>query len=228
MKVSEGGSDSTSTHWEYRLRGERRCWRFSPATRGNAVTETEWLGANDPMPMLAFLRGEATDRKLILFCLAWAAVYRIERANGDPAYDVAMQYAEARDNVADVRRCWLEDPDEPAFSMPERPSMWAAMLVKPGHNAQFVTPPTDQAPRLLRELFGNPFRPVTADPAWLTPTVIALAEGIYQESAFDRLPILADALQDAGCDSEDVLNHCRYEGVHVRGCWVSDLLTGRK
>ncbi|HUR55291.1 MAG TPA: hypothetical protein VMZ71_14245, partial [Gemmataceae bacterium] len=82
--------------------------------------------------------------------------------------------------------------------------------------------------QLLRDVFGNPFRPVAAEPSWLTSTVVALAEGIYQERAFDRLPILADALQDAGCDNDDVLTHCRSDGLHIRGCWVVDLLTGRK
>jgi hypothetical protein len=81
---------------------------------------------------------------------------------------------------------------------------------------------------LLRDIFGNPFRSVALDRAWLTSTVVALARGIYADRAFDRMTILADALQDAGCDNEDVLNHCRVEGPHVRGCWVIDLLTGRE
>jgi hypothetical protein len=81
---------------------------------------------------------------------------------------------------------------------------------------------------LLREIFGNPFRPVAVDPAWLTSTVVALARGIYEERAFDRMPILADALQEAGCDSEDVLDHCRGPGPHVRGCWVVDLVLGKE
>ncbi len=55
----------------------------------------------------------------------------------------------------------------------------------------------------------------------------ALAEAVYEERAFDRLPILADALEDAGCSDSAVLNHCRQPGVHVRGCWVVDLLLGR-
>jgi hypothetical protein len=80
----------------------------------------------------------------------------------------------------------------------------------------------------LRDIFGNPFRPVTVDPNWLTSTVVALAEGIYAERAFDRMPILVDALQDAGCDNSDILSHCRdTQFTHVRGCWVIDLLTGR-
>jgi hypothetical protein len=77
---------------------------------------------------------------------------------------------------------------------------------------------------LLREVFGNPFRPVAADRSWRTPDVVGLARAIYEDRAFDRLPILADALQDAGCADEDVLGHCRSGGPHVRGCWVVDLL----
>jgi hypothetical protein len=82
--------------------------------------------------------------------------------------------------------------------------------------------------KILRDIFGNPFRPVIIDQSWLTSTVADLARLIYDERAFDRLPILADALMDAGCDNDDVLNHCRSAVPHVRGCWVVDLLTGRK
>jgi hypothetical protein len=77
---------------------------------------------------------------------------------------------------------------------------------------------------LLRCGFGNPFRPVSLDPSWATSTVQMLAHGIYADRAFDRLPILADALQDAGCENDDILNHLRGPGPHVRGCWVVDLL----
>lgn len=80
---------------------------------------------------------------------------------------------------------------------------------------------------LLRDIFGNPFRPVTFNPPRLTSTVLALAQGIYDEKVFDRLPILADALQDAGCDNEDILNHLRLPGEHCRGCWALDLVLGR-
>ena len=81
---------------------------------------------------------------------------------------------------------------------------------------------------LVRDIFGNPFRPISLDPAWLTSDVLALARGIYAERAFDRMPILADALQDAGCADEAVLAHCRAAGwEHVRGCWVVDLLLGK-
>jgi hypothetical protein len=71
---------------------------------------------------------------------------------------------------------------------------------------------------------GNPFHPIALDPMWLMPSVKHLAEAIYEDRAFDRLPILADALEDAGCTNADILNHCRQPGEHVRGCWVVDLL----
>jgi hypothetical protein len=81
--------------------------------------------------------------------------------------------------------------------------------------------------RSLRDIFGNPFRPVSLDPAWLTPQVLDLAQSIYDERAFDRMPRLADALETSGCDNAEILNHCRGPGPHVRGCWVIDLVLGK-
>jgi hypothetical protein len=77
---------------------------------------------------------------------------------------------------------------------------------------------------LLRDIFGNPFRPVDAEP-WPRPDVAYLAESIYDEHDFDRLPELADAVEDAGCTDADLLRHLRGPGPHVRGCWALDLLT---
>lgn len=80
---------------------------------------------------------------------------------------------------------------------------------------------------LIREVFGNPFRAGRFDAAWRTEAAVALAAGIYAEAAFDRLPVLADALEDAGCADPDILSHCRGDGPHVRGCWVVDLVLGK-
>jgi hypothetical protein len=85
-------------------------------------------------------------------------------------------------------------------------------------------------PDTLREVFGNPFRRVSLSPAWPAwegGTVVKLAQAIYEERVFDRLPVLADALEEAGCDNAELVRHCRQPGEHVRGCWVIDLLTGR-
>jgi hypothetical protein len=81
---------------------------------------------------------------------------------------------------------------------------------------------------IFRDVFGNPFRPVVLEQNWLTPRVVALAQRIYDNRAFDPLPILADALEESGCTNADILTHCREPGPHVRGCWVIDLLTGKE
>jgi hypothetical protein len=82
---------------------------------------------------------------------------------------------------------------------------------------------------LVREVLGNPFRPVAFSPEWRTDTVLALARQMYSTEDFGAMPILADALQDAGCDNAEVLNHCREEGAtHVRGCWALDRILGKE
>ena len=80
---------------------------------------------------------------------------------------------------------------------------------------------------LLRCIIGNPFHAVALESRWRTSDTIGLARAIYDERAFDRLPILADALMDAGCEDEQIIAHCRSEGPHVRGCWVVDLVLGK-
>ena len=82
--------------------------------------------------------------------------------------------------------------------------------------------------RILQDLFGPiPFKHINLGRLPLPTVVSARARTIYKDRAFDRLPILDDALLDAGCDNPDILAHCRSEGPHVRGCWVVDLLLGK-
>lgn len=80
---------------------------------------------------------------------------------------------------------------------------------------------------LLRDVYGNPFRPVSFFAEWGTSTAVALCEHMYESRDFSAMPILADALQDAGCDSDDILGHCRGPGLHARGCWVVDSVVGK-
>jgi hypothetical protein len=95
--------------------------------------------------------------------------------------------------------------------------------------------PHDLLVSIIRDLFGNPFRPVSFDPGWLTPTVVNLARAAYEERIIpsgeldiERLAVLSDALEEAGCDNEDILNHLRSPGPHVRGCWALDLVLGKE
>jgi hypothetical protein len=83
---------------------------------------------------------------------------------------------------------------------------------------------------LIRDIFGNPFRPITLDPAWLTwhdGLLVSMARQMYESRDFTDMPILADALEEAGCSAPDLLCHCRLGGEHVRGCWMIDLVLGK-
>jgi hypothetical protein len=77
---------------------------------------------------------------------------------------------------------------------------------------------------LARDIFGNPFRPVAIEPSWRTSAVVTLARQMYESRDFTPMPIVSDALLDAGCDHSDVIAHCRSDRPHVRGCWLVDLL----
>jgi hypothetical protein len=79
----------------------------------------------------------------------------------------------------------------------------------------------------LRDVFGNPFRPVTVAPEWQTPTVMTLARSIYEGRSFDGLPVFADALEESGCTERALLGHCREDREHVLGCWALDALLGK-
>ncbi len=118
-----------------------------------------------------------------------------------------------------VKHDWSLQPNKEAYEFTDQHnSIWEEARIK---ELSALTP-------ILREIVGNLFRPVTLDPRWLTSTVVDLAKAIYDERAFDKMPILADALMDAGCDNEEIISHCRSEAAHVRGCWVVDLLLGKE
>lgn len=81
----------------------------------------------------------------------------------------------------------------------------------------------------LRDIVGPlPFRPVALDPRWRTADVLGIARQLYDSRVYSPMPILADALMDAGCADEQVLDHCREPGLHVRGCWVLDIVLGKE
>jgi hypothetical protein len=81
---------------------------------------------------------------------------------------------------------------------------------------------------VLRHIFGNPFRPIVFSPKWRSDIALSIAQQMYAARDFSLMPILADALQDASCDSADILDHCRGSGPHMRGCWAVDILLGKK
>jgi hypothetical protein len=217
------------------------------------MTEAEWLTATDPSKVLKFLRDGPSDRKFRLF--AMAACRHSLQCFGHYELDVAIDWADRSvDGTAitelpeDVRGAveWattemcesLNCLGEAVRSMltatvfDSGMAQYAAQAIIEAHQiADVDSSAANEACKqsvILRDIFGNPFRPVPFDPRWRTADVTALARGIYDEREFDRLPLLADALMDAGCDHEDVLAHCRGDGPHVRGCWVVDLVLGKE
>ena len=118
---------------------------------------------------------------------------------------------------APASECSKDGPGSPSPAPPVPPGEVASGVVAAEEVASGEVAAADPSP-------GGP----AADPSWLTSDVLAVARGIDAGGAFDRLPVLADALQDAGCADADVLAHCRGGGPHARGCVVVDLLLGRE
>ena len=247
------------------------------------MIEAEWLASTDPEPMLKFLRGQASDRKVRLFAVAccrrvWTSLEHEEfrdavrkaesfadgladRAEMLQAYEKAraiFSKLHGRDNgpgaaltasgfprpkksflerIADA----LDDPwweDEFDKGDPLAPALVTARhAARAAADLQRQSPRLDDPPAMIAErraqtalvrcLFGNPFRPRPVGGAWLTEAVSALAEAMYAERAFDRMPRLADAFEAAGCMNADLIEHCRSDREHARGCWVVDLLRGK-
>jgi hypothetical protein len=120
-----------------------------------------------------------------------------------------------------ARAATLPKPYDAALGVTMYPLPLAGYFGTPSEESDLIC-------NILRDIFGNPFHRITLDPSWLISTALALAKGIYEERAFDRMPILADALEDGGCSDPQILNHCRGPGPHVRGCFVIDLILGKE
>jgi len=209
------------------------------------MTEAEWLSGTDPRAMLTFLRdaGKASERKLRLFAVARCR--RVLHCFRDELSRNAIAVAERFADGLLSRHTWEVELRHAGYACSTStgtgwPELAAKLtLMSPFSTDTFlevighVAEPSELSEGdLVRDLFGPlPFRPVPLDPSWLawnTGTVAAVAGHIYAGRSFHALPALADALQDAGCDNEDILGHCRSGGDHVRGCWVVDLLLGRE
>jgi hypothetical protein len=199
------------------------------------MTEEEWLTCTDLEELLSSLRGKASNRKLRLWAVAccrhvWALTCEQDRR----LVDLAERFADSLVSAKEFGRAKEANgtaPIPPGKHLGHRYAWNAAIQSIQQGVLQIASAsyrPSQQR-GLLHDIFGNPFRPVGFDPAWRTTDVLLLARGIYEERAFDRMPILADALQDAGCDSDDILAHCRdASATHVRGCWVVDLVLGKE
>jgi hypothetical protein len=208
------------------------------------MTEADWLACKDPEALLAFLGGRAGERKLRLFTAAccrkiWPlltdersrrAVETTERYADGLATGEEMDAADAESDAVVGKQgtsaasaamwCAAHDRDDygPCVA-------WVVRHLRGQFYNEPALLPDAALAGVLRCLF-NPFGPASLDPAWLTADVRALARGIDQGRKFEEMPVLGDALEDAGCTDQGVLEHCR-EGDHARGCWLLDLVLGR-
>jgi len=220
------------------------------------MTESEWLACTEPAKMLEFLRGTGSDRKLRLFAIACArdTVHLVSNKILRQCFVIATRFADkqtapvaALDHVkkalAEVRdwggesiNIWYAKNVIRAFASDDGMSAAERILYCFGYASSRrdkarLSPKQSDYCDYLKDIFGNPFRPVCIPPSWLTwqgGTVPQLADRFYKEWDLDHLSILADALEEAGCDQADLLDHLRGPGVHVRGCWVLDLLLGKE
>jgi hypothetical protein len=213
------------------------------------MTEEEWLACEDPLEVLWefdawVIDGVVGDRQLRLFvCACSRRLWHRLTDETKQGVELAERFVDGQASEEDLWN-WSGEPsdaepgsepaDEPALA---RYCIWQdAAYGSPYYymreiervlSEQHVSEQDSAQVGLLRDIFGNPFRPVTFSPAWRTDTAVALASHIYESRDFSAMSILADALQDAGCDNDVILNHCRQPGEHVRGCWVVDLVLGK-
>ena len=159
----------------------------------------------------------------------WMA--RAERAAAQAVEAILPEVGPILITPRDIR----EPPDVVSATRTARACARAAQAQREG-DAQVAVEPIRRlasfdAVELVREIFGNPFRPSTIDLRWLDwkeGIIPRMARVIYRKRCFRNLPILADALEESGCDDDALLRHCRAPVDHVRGCWVVDLVRGKQ
>ena len=207
------------------------------------MTEAEWLACNDPRKMLRFLRDHATERKRQLIVVAccrhnWAkfisedarhAVELVERFADEGCQslktnlELGAAHLKALEATNEARRQMNVDAWHAAEAarMATHVDFDEAEAAYYALGAEFASDEElELGCQLVRDVMPNPVRLVDMKPTWITANTTTLATAIYADRAFDRLPILADALEDAGCTDRAILDHCRQPGEHVRGCWI--------
>lgn len=209
------------------------------------MNEDQWLKAVEPDVLLKWLQKSkknlASERKYRLFsCACCRLIWDKLSQQNRQGVEVAEAFADGLASEEEREQAWETDFDEPgygavswALQMPDKFISRPATIALSSAGYAREVPLKNHAKlqvHLLRDILANPYHPVTVDPQWLTnndSTARKLANEIYAKRNFNLLPILADALEDAGCTDESLLGHLRSKGPHVRGCWALDLLLGK-
>jgi hypothetical protein len=194
------------------------------------MTEKQWLACKGPRRVLDFWGSKASNRQLRLFAVAYCRLQtsQLYQERSERLMELAERYAEGLATRGELKRArQIAYPMGFISTLEPQAVEGASSIVS--HASNEVGERAKQA-ALLRDIIGNPFRPVRVDRSWLTwneRTVPKIAQSIYDDRRFEDLPILADSLEEAGCTDEQVLEHCRGPSLHVRGCWVVDLILGK-
>jgi hypothetical protein len=188
--------------------------------------EYGWDVCAEPMDMLRALPGQPSERRLRLVACACCRLMPLEMQHerNRLAVDAAERNAEGLTPRREMKKvckhsdlAWFLQADALALALEA-----VARLVE-----ERPTEGPRLAAQVVRDVMGNPFRPASLRRSWLRNNGGAaahLAAAITAEGRHDEMPILADALEDAGCADLALLDHCRGPGPHVRGCWALDLL----
>jgi hypothetical protein len=201
------------------------------------MTEDEWQTAAEPHALLAYLRDKASPRKLRLFAVAcsrrmwpWidpvgqAAVEIAEHFADGLATSEQLRAARLACQGAGGRAAWYAAVSDPAIAARNAAKSAQSAAAQGMLGSSEADELLAQA-ELVREVFGDPFRPRVLDLSSLRPgPIVPLAQAIYDDGAFQRMSELAAALREAGCDNAEILSHCEQTEGHVRGCWVIDLI----
>ena len=171
-----------------------------------------------PQELLASVAAPS-DRKLLLFCAACLSADWMDEEWLQLIYSRVDEVLSKEKHISALLGCFGAINGSPT------PIEFAEWVVRP---LETPYPSHQYQSRLLFEVFGNSLRHVEFDPRWQTSDVVGLARAIYDDRAFDSMPILADALMDAGCENDQIISHCRANGPHVRGCWVVDMILGKE
>ena len=198
------------------------------------MTEAEWLTCTDPQPMVEFLADKVNGRKVRLFgCACCRRIWGfLTNIHSREAVEAAEQFADGLITRRGLEWAAGRAARVESYSDSSRLAARLARIRLEGTMEEAIRRVgAYNTISILHDLF-NPFCSAPATwfsiLAWNDSTVVRVARAIYDERAFDRMPILADALEDAGCDNADLLAHCRGPNEHVRGCWVVDLLLGKQ
>jgi len=180
------------------------------------------------MRMLLSLAGRARERELRLFNAACCRRIGNTLSGGSRhAIGLIERFVDGEVGAEKAIAAWHT---EIAAFAAWNPSV-ANIAFVAANAARVATDPTAERLAqcaLLRDLFDPLYWPRTIDPLWRTPLVLSMGRSIYDEHSFGDLPILADALEEAGCENADLLSHLRGRGPHARGCWALALVLGRE